>query len=282
MLLRVVLDYDTQPEGMDGEALYTYSGAKDFLWVKSLEATVNTRHASLSILGDIFPRLEKFCLVDSKLVSVRDIGCHLASLRFLSLAHCGITSLSGIFTISHRVEELHLAFNAIKDVSHLMGMDRLRVLDLEGNQITDITNVRFLSCCSNLVSLTLAGNPAVQNLDSYSRIVSEFIPNLMYLDERRVRGRKNVVVRREEKERPVAPPAQAPAVRTPRRKRAAENATEAINTDLIADKVDARPPSARGPVIKGGVRVPAATAAGERTVVPIVRPRSSRDKLIRK
>jgi hypothetical protein len=212
-------------------------------------------------------------------MSVRDIGCRLASLRFLSLANCGITSLGGIFTISHNVEELHLAFNAITDVSDLMGMDKLRVLDLEGNQITDITTIQFLSCCSNLVSLTLAGNPAVQNLDGYVRIVSGLIPNLVYLDERRVKGRKKLVVRREEKENPITPPIQAPSARRPRCKHAPENANEAVITELITDKADARPPSARGPLLKGAPRATPNTAGADRVLIPIVRPRSSRDKL---
>jgi hypothetical protein len=279
MLVTVVLDNETQPEVLDGESLYTYSGPKDLSLVKSVEARVNTRDSSLSILGDIFPRLEKLRLTNSKLVSVRDIGCHLASLRFLSLANCGITSLSGIFTISHNVEELHLAFNAIRDVSDLMGMDRLRILDLEGNQITDITNIRFLSTCQNLMSLTLAGNPAVQPAHHYARIVGEYLPNLMYLDEKRIHGRKKVIVRRDEKEKPVAPPGQEPALRRPRRKQSKENANEAVITELIADKVDGRPPSARGQVLKAGLRPSASQANGERPVAPIVRPKSAKDKL---
>jgi hypothetical protein len=275
MLLRVVLDCDTKPESIEGESLYTYSGPKDLSQVKSIEATVNTRSGSLSILSDIFPRLEKLRLTNSKLMSIRDIGCRLACLRFLSLANCGVSSLSGIFTISHNVEELHLAFNAIKDVSDLMGMDKLRVLDLEGNQITDITNLRFLSCCSNLTTLTLAGNPAVKNLDSYVRIVSDLIPNLVYLDERRVKPRGRVVVRREEKEKPITAPVQEPEVRRPRRKTAGENSRDLVITELIADKVDLRPPSARGSVLKTATRAP---APAERPPAPIVRPRSARDK----
>jgi hypothetical protein len=278
MLLRVILDNESHPEVIDGDSLYTYNGPKDLSLMKSVEATVNTQDGSLSVLADIFPRLEKLRLTNSKLASVRDIGCHLANLRSLSLANCGITSLSGIFTISHNVEELHLAFNAIKDLSDLMGLDKLRVLDLEGNQITDIAHIGFLASCQNLTSLTLSGNPAIQNLRGYCRVISEFLPNLIYLDERRINGRKKVVVRREEKEKTVAPPGQEPKLHRPRRKHSMENASEGVVTELIADKVDGRPPSARGQVLKAAVRVSAANPSGERAVIQIVRPRSARDK----
>jgi hypothetical protein len=80
MLLTVVLDSDTDIEAFDGEALYTYSGRKHFSAVTALEAVVNTRSASLGIFSDIFPRLEKLRLNNSKITSVRDIGCTFSSL----------------------------------------------------------------------------------------------------------------------------------------------------------------------------------------------------------
>jgi hypothetical protein len=99
-----------------------------------------------------------------------------------------------------------------------MGMDRLRVLDLEGNQIRDLATVRFLSCCSHLTSLTLTGNPAARSAKAYTHAVVEMLPHLAYLDERRVRGRRPVAVRREARARepPVAPPPETPSARRPR------------------------------------------------------------------
>ena len=38
-------------------------------------------------------------------------------------------------------------------------LERLRVLDLEGNCVDDIRQVQFLAFCPALESLTLAGNP---------------------------------------------------------------------------------------------------------------------------
>jgi Leucine-rich repeat (LRR) protein len=57
------------------------------------------------------------------------------------------------------LKELHLAFNTIRDVSHLLGMHRPSILDLEENQISDATSVELFGCRAGLRSLTLSGNP---------------------------------------------------------------------------------------------------------------------------
>jgi Leucine-rich repeat (LRR) protein len=187
MLKEVILDFDGAPEVLPGDALYDYSGPKKLSGVKSVEAKVDTRDASLWIIGDLFPNLEKLRLNNSIIPSIRDIGCRLDSLRFLSVANSGISSLSGVGAISQNLEELHLAFNAISDVSDLMGMNKLQILDLEGNRLSDLSNLRYLTCCTELTSLTLAGNPGVFEGDAYERAVAGYVPNLMYLDEKRIR-----------------------------------------------------------------------------------------------
>jgi Leucine-rich repeat (LRR) protein len=47
----------------------------------------------------------------------RDVSALLRHLRFLSLAHCWVTSLDGICTLSANLEELYVAFNQISDLS---------------------------------------------------------------------------------------------------------------------------------------------------------------------
>ncbi|OHT04749.1 hypothetical protein TRFO_06183 [Tritrichomonas foetus] len=155
--------------------------------VHSFEAQVDTTESSLTFIGDRFPNLRKLRLNNSIIPNVRDIGCSFVGLKFLSLARCGISDLSGISTLSSTLEELYLAFNNITDVADLLGMDSLKVLDLEDNQISDLSNIEFLTCCSGLKSLTLAGNPCVDDPEEYRTKVAKLVPNLIYLDEKRLK-----------------------------------------------------------------------------------------------
>ncbi|KAH0787639.1 leucine-rich repeat-containing protein 56 isoform X3 [Histomonas meleagridis] len=154
------------------------------------KAIVDLRELSLSFLGDTFPNMKKLRLSNSIIPSIRDIGCTLVNLRYLSLARCNITSLDGISTLSQNLEELYLAFNNISDLFELMGMEKLRILDLEDNKITNINNIEVLQLCSRLKAITLAGNPAAQ-IPDYKETVSKLLPQLIYLDEKRIKPREH-------------------------------------------------------------------------------------------
>jgi Leucine-rich repeat (LRR) protein len=251
MLAHVILDPDGTAEVLSDSPLDYYSGPKDLMRVRSLEATADTRESSLSILGDLVPNLEKLRLNNSILRSIRDIGCRLSSLRLLSIARSGVTSLNGISTLSPALEELDLAFNLITDVSDLLGMDNLRILDLESNRLANLSNLRLLSCCTALRSLTLAGNPLAADKDLYVKSVTEFVPQLVYLDENRIAGRR--------------------AEKLPRFN------LSLVLTEHIDDKTADRPPTARGTAFKQSQVVKAAVGKsnGSRQIVDIVRPLSS-------
>jgi Leucine-rich repeat (LRR) protein len=162
MLTRIILDYESQPEVVDCKTLSKYDGRKNHATLSSLEAVADTSELSLTWLGDVLPNLEKLHLNNSVIASVRGSSHCLVGLRFLSLAQCGITSLNGIGTISPALEELYLAFNRISDLSELIGLSRLRVLDLDENCVARATEAEFLRCCPGLRALTLAGNPAAE------------------------------------------------------------------------------------------------------------------------
>jgi hypothetical protein len=252
MISRVILDFDGTPEEISGDDIYYYSGTKKFHSLTSLEALANTREISLTVLGEFFPNLEKLRLNNSVIPNVRDIGCAFLKLRFLWLPRCGLTSLNGISTVSGNLEELYLAFNQISDVSDLMGMDRLKVLDLEENKIQDLSNIQFLTCCSGLKSLTLAGNPCTFGIRDYVRETARLLPSLLYLDESRIKGRgiassepfeslERTLIVAEQK---IRPPEGIPALRFPRG-RAVEK-DEVIMTEFIDDQIQCRPPTSRG------------------------------------
>lgn len=51
-----------------------------------------------------------------------------------------------------------MSYNDISDLSPLCLLERLEVLDLEGNSVEDLGQVQYLQLCRHLVTLTLEGN----------------------------------------------------------------------------------------------------------------------------
>jgi hypothetical protein len=185
-LSEIKLGFDKETQVLDAEALVQYAGTRDLAEVDSLQAVANTSEMTLSVIGDFFPRLQKLRLNNSIIPSIRDISSNLKQLRFLSLAHCQLRSLDGICTISEVLEELYLAFNHITNLSDLIGLGRLKILDLEENEIESLADIELLQCCSSLKALTLAGNPGAA-VPTYRDDVRVLLPTLVYLDEKRLK-----------------------------------------------------------------------------------------------
>lgn len=188
MITNCILIFDGVDETIYTDNLLTFDGEHDFTTLASLEAKVDTREFTLTFLGDTFPNIRKLRLNNSIIPSVRDIGCTLVNLRFLSLARCNISSLDGIATLSQNLEELYLAFNQITDVIDLMGMNKLKIIDLEDNKIEQLNSIEILTFCEGLRALTLQGNPAAEELD-YRQKVATILPQLVYLDEKRLKAK---------------------------------------------------------------------------------------------
>ena len=187
MIKDVILNFDYERDPVQADDIFSVEGDIDYIHVISLEAHVDTTELSLSFLGETFPNLRKLRLNNSKIPTIRDIGCTFSHLQFLSLARCNIESLDGIGTISKNLEELYLAFNKIKDCCDLMGLENLKILDLEDNLIDDLKQIEVLSLCPKLKAVTLAGNPSAINDPEYRKHVEQILPQLTYLDEKRLK-----------------------------------------------------------------------------------------------
>jgi hypothetical protein len=277
MLSRIVLEYERDAEVIDQESLWKYDGKKDFSDIRSLEAVADTRQMTLSYLGDLFPSLRKLRLNNSRIPSIRDISTRLTNLRFLSLAHCHITCLDGICTLSNSLEEVYLAFNQITDISELIGLSDLHVLDLEENGITRLADVELLSCCSNLKALTLLGNPAAES-ESYRDAVHQYLPNLLYLDEKRLKGQRRP---------PKVPKVDIAALEIEKIEKGPKCGVKPCSADgrrdentvlseMVEDAVGERPPTARAYGAKG-FQVALPPGKGKKIVTPKVmgRPQSA-------
>ncbi|ELK32072.1 Leucine-rich repeat-containing protein 56, partial [Myotis davidii] len=188
---------------------------EDLLLVSTLEMCVDTREHSLGNFGVHLPNLSQLKLNDSRLGSVRDLGTSLGRLQVLWLARCGLPDLDGIGSflalkvglrcpglgraprqagaeVPMPPQELYVSYNNISDLSPLCLLEQLEVLDLEGNDVEDLGQVRYLQLCPRLAVLTLEGNlvclrpsPSgkVPRGYNYRAQVRKLIPQLQVLDE---------------------------------------------------------------------------------------------------
>ncbi|EDL18012.1 leucine-rich repeat-containing protein 56 isoform X3 [Mus musculus] len=154
---------------------------------------VDTRKNSLGNFGLYLPNLIQLKLNHSYLGSLRDLGTSLGHLQVLWLARCGLTDLDGIGSFLE-LKELYVSYNNISDLSPLCLLEQLEVLDLEGNNVEDLGQMRYLQLCPRLAMLTLEGNLVCLKPDpgpsnkapqgyNYRAEVKKLIPQLHVLDE---------------------------------------------------------------------------------------------------
>ncbi|XP_053514638.1 leucine-rich repeat-containing protein 56 [Artibeus jamaicensis] len=164
----------------------------DLRLVSVLEMRVDTREHSLGNFGLHLPNLSQLKLNDSRLGSVRDLGTSLGHLQVLWLARCGLADLDGISCLP-ALQELYASYNDVSDLNPLCLLEQLEVLDLEGNSVEDLEQVRYLRLCPRLATLTLEGNlvclrprpsDKVPRGYNYRAEVRKLVPQLQVLDDR--------------------------------------------------------------------------------------------------
>nr|XP_048314343.1 leucine-rich repeat-containing protein 56 isoform X2 [Myodes glareolus] len=180
-------------EHLSPARLQALAQVDDLQLVRVLEMCVDTRKNSLGNFGVHLPNLIQLKLNHSCLGSLRDLGTSLGHLQVLWLARCGLTDLDGIGSFL-ALKELYVSYNNISDLSPLCLLEQLEVLDLEGNNVEDLGQMRYLQLCPRLATLTLEGNlvclkpdpgPSNKALQDYNyrAEVKKLIPQLHILDE---------------------------------------------------------------------------------------------------
>lgn len=143
---------------------------------------VDLTNDSLQYVGELMPTLSSLKLNGSRIPSFRDLGTKLQGLQVLYVSQCKLTDLSGLH-VCPVLKELYASFNYIKDLPDFFFNDQIEVLDLEGNEIVSVEELRNLGCLGNLVSLNLAKNPVESKREEMLSVLQATLPKLETFNE---------------------------------------------------------------------------------------------------
>jgi len=141
-----------------------------------LELRVDTTCHSLQVTGEILPSLEYLKLNDSIVRCFRDIGTSFKNVRVLHIARCELTEAQGIQAFE-QLEELYIAYNAIDDLFDISLCGNLTILDLEGNNISAVEQIKYLRRMPRLADVNFKQNPVAKEFAYYQKL-AEFGPKL--------------------------------------------------------------------------------------------------------
>ncbi|GIL85203.1 hypothetical protein Vretimale_10809 [Volvox reticuliferus] len=173
--------HDCSPE-LETAYLQQLAGVERLEDATSLQLVVNTAAGgSVAHLGGTLPNLIELNLNGSTIDSLRDLGTGFQLLQVLWVSRCGLKALDGLNGLPS-LRELYAAYNDITDLQPVDSCQHLEILDVECNCIPDTDAVLYLASCSNLQTLTLAGNPAAEK-QGYRHYVCAVLPSLHFLDD---------------------------------------------------------------------------------------------------
>ncbi|GIL55440.1 hypothetical protein Vafri_10998 [Volvox africanus] len=173
--------HDCSPE-LETAYLQQLAGVERLEEATSLQLVVNTAGGgSVAHLGATLPNLVELNLNGSTIDSLRDLGTGFRLLQVLWVSRCGLKALDGLNGLPS-LRELYAAYNDITDLQPVDSCQHLEILDVECNCIPDTDAVLYLVSCSNLQTLTLAGNPAAEK-QGYRQYVCGVLPSLQSLDD---------------------------------------------------------------------------------------------------
>lgn len=163
------------------ENLDEYTGLK-CLWLES--------NAISKIDGlDHQPKLKSLYLQQNLINKIENLD-NCRELDTLVLSHNYIKSLENCCSnVLPVLNTLNISHNLLKDIDGLKALSgclNVSVLDLSYNKIEDVMIVDVLAAMPSLHVLTMTGNPVVNNIANYRKVMILECKNLTYLDSRPV------------------------------------------------------------------------------------------------
>lgn len=129
----------------------------------------------------IFWQVTELILDNCRSTNIVGLTDDFTALETLSLINVGLTTLKGFPTLPN-LKKLELSDNRISNgLSHLATSTKLTHLNLSGNKIKDLEELKALEQFQALLVLDLFNNEATA-IDSYREKIFALIPSLKYLD----------------------------------------------------------------------------------------------------
>ncbi|XP_058116783.1 uncharacterized protein LOC131288515 [Anopheles ziemanni] len=163
------------------ELLRHAAGTEDLATVREIKLKVISHMTSLQRIPCFIPHLRSLILEGSIVMTLRDLGCDMTTLRYLNVSRCSLKHLDGT-TGLESLEELVADYNLIEEVGPCTNLTNIRKISLKGNRITDLGSVTFLALCEKLEALDLRENLVSEN-PSFRHVLKMNIPQLKSLNE---------------------------------------------------------------------------------------------------
>ncbi|CAD8160785.1 unnamed protein product [Paramecium octaurelia] len=171
--------YDT----MDIDTLQeiTKQNESQFDQITSIQFRFNTMNDSLYMLGEYLSNLQELKLNNSQVESLRLLGTKLRNLQILWISNSKLTDISGIMSMPNLLE-LYCSFNNIKDISPLAFHEKISILDIEGNELADESQIDYLESL-NLQQLIISSNPLIKDDQLRGKLYEKLPATEIYIDD---------------------------------------------------------------------------------------------------
>ncbi|KAL3852031.1 hypothetical protein ACJMK2_015742 [Sinanodonta woodiana] len=133
-------------------------------------------------------RLTALSLAHNKVTKIQ--GLDNLPIQFLNLCHNEIKKIQNLETLK-KLKVINLSGNKIRSLKGLQGHDLLESVDLEDNEVIDISEIKYIRDLSMLWQLNLLRNP-IQELPDYRLNVLFRIQRLTSLDRHKVEVEEKV------------------------------------------------------------------------------------------
>ena len=122
-------------------------------------------------------------MLTKELIQKKHPGKKLEKMKYLNIWGEDIENID-IISEMKGLKLISLSANKISSLKPFENLVHLKELYLRQNNISDISEINYLSNCQGLKSLWLIGNPICKNKDEFLKIIIEKLPNLAFLDNK--------------------------------------------------------------------------------------------------
>ena len=126
--------------------------------IKKLSVIITNDYGLLNQFGNFLPELKLLKLNGSNILSFNDIGTNFNKIECLQMKNCHLKDLSGIICMQN-LKILDIENNEVSDLLDIDMCTQLKKIVLKNNKISDSDNLTFLSSIANLEYVDLRNNP---------------------------------------------------------------------------------------------------------------------------